>query len=625
MSPEIAGRRRSLAAAAGALVVLGASALAFLALRRDVRRETHPAGRSGQSEQELAFRPLPRASAPLEVSADGAVLGAALVDGELWLAGGDGLRGAGRRIGLPDGLPSQRVAAVAPWGAGAAFALAAGGWGRLDATGPTEAVSGFGALAVRALVPTESGELLLAAREGLFRADPGGAALARLSGLPARALALLPAGEVAAGGEEGLVVVPPGAGATRRVGTPDPWVESLGFDGRRVWAATPLGVALGSVDGERPELALHPRGGDCTSGVLWSSRWHAVSEGRLVVLSADGGRSEQPLPFAAERLLVAGGLLLADGPEGTWRRGPHGWDVVERRGRDALPSARVNALAADGSRLWIGFFDGGVAWAEPPPGGGAPAAVTALPQSAAWGVNALLPAGGSLWVASLRGAYRLRGTALSPIEGTGAAFSLAAFGGGVAVGYGQGVALPGPRLLSAFHGLPGNQSVALAASRGGEALWVGTPTGLGRVERRRVTGRVTAGEGKLPHPWVTGLAVADDSLLVGTYGGGVAERSGEGSAERWRRFPETEGLKVNASCLVVDAEGRAWIGTQGRGLWRSDPARRRFDRVDAALPSPNVFALALFPAERPRSLFVGTDEGLARLPLPDHPAASETR
>lgn len=625
MSPEVAGRRRSLAALAGVLVVLAAATGAFLALRRDVLRETRAAARGGEAERELAFRPLPRAPAPLEVSGDGVVLAAALVDSRLWLAGGDGLRGGDRRIGLPDGLPSQRVAAVAPWGGDAAFALAAGGWGRIGATGPSEAVSGFGALGVRALAPTESGELLLAAREGLFRADPAGATLARLSSLPARALALLPGGEVASGGEEGLVLVPPGAGAARRVAAPDPWVESLGFDGKRLWAATPLGVALGSVDGELPSLTLHPRGTDVTGGVLWSSRWHGLSGGQLVVLSADGQRTEQPLPFRADRLLVAGGLLLADGPDGTWRRGRGGWEVVARREGAALPSARVNALASDGSRLWIGFFDGGVAWTEPSPPGGAPSAVRTLAGSGAWGVNALLPAGGSLWVASLRGAYRLRGAGLEPIQGAGAAFSLAAFGGGVAVGYGQGVALPGPRLLSAFHGLPGNQSVALAASRAGDALWVGTPTGLGRVERRRVTARVTAGEGKLPHPWVTGLAVADDSLLVATYGGGVAERSGEGPAERWRRFPETEGLKVNAACLVVDAEGRAWIGTQGRGLWRSDPSRRRFERVDAALPSPNVFALALFPAERPRSLFVGTDEGLARLPLPDRPAASETR
>ena len=83
---------------------------------------------------------------------------------------------------------------------------------------------------------------------------------------------------------------------------------------------------------------------------------------------------------------------------------------------------------------------------------------------------------------------------------------------------GQGLLLPGSRFLSAFHGLPGNQALALA---GGEPLYVGTPSGLGAVSGSRVAWRVTAGEGRLPHPWVTALALRGDGLYIGTYGGGV--------------------------------------------------------------------------------------------------------
>ena len=147
--------------------------------------------------------------------------------------------------------------------------------------------------------------------------------------------------------------------------------------------------------------------------------------------------------------------------------------------------------------------------------------------------------GGVVYAATLRGAFRIAEGKARLLEGAGAAFSLAATGSGLAVGYGQGVLLPGPRLISAFHGLPGNQAYALAAS--GEALWVGTPTGLGRVERRRVTERVLPGEGKLPHPWVTALWTREDGLWVATYGGGLAVRRAGDEGTAWESFPETRG------------------------------------------------------------------------------------
>jgi ligand-binding sensor domain-containing protein len=267
----------------------------------------------------------------------------------------------------------------------------------------------------------------------------------------------------------------------------------------------------------------------------------------------------------------------------------------------------VGALALLHSRLVAGFFDGGLAVAAPANGS---LAWQGVPGSSAWGVNALLPAGGVLYVASLRGAARFDGTRLQAIEGPGAAFSLAPTSEGVAIGYGQGVLLPGVRLLSAFHGLPGNQALALAS---GQSLFVGTPSGLGAVEGRRVRWRVTAGEGRLPHSWVTALAVSGDGLYVGTYGGGVARRTGGGAddAGGYHAFPETEGLKVSAGCLV-EANGRIYAGTDGGGLFRLSLDRRRFQPLALPLPSLRVSALLAVPG----ALYVGTDEGLARVPLP---------
>jgi ligand-binding sensor domain-containing protein len=233
-----------------------------------------------------------------------------------------------------------------------------------------------------------------------------------------------------------------------------------------------------------------------------------------------------------------------------------------------------------------------------------------VPGSAAWGVNALLPAGGTLFVASLRGAARFDGARLTTIDGPGAAFSLAATSQGVAIGYGQGVLLPGSSLLSAFHGLPGNQALALAA---GESLFVGTPSGLGAVDGRRVRWRATGSEGRLPHPWVQALLVTEDALFVGTYGGGIARRSrvrGMADGAALEPFPETEGVKVSAGGLA-EVEGRVYAATEGRGLWRLRPDGSRFEPLGLSLSSPRVTSLAA----RADALWVGTDEGLVRVPL----------
>src|SRR5262249_2191991 len=121
-----------------------------------------------------------------------------------------------------------------------------------------------------------------------------------------------------------------------------------------------------------------------------------------------------------------------------------------------------------------------------------------------------------------------------------------------------------------------------------------------------------AGEGKLPHPWVTALVERGADLFVATYGGGVAKRNDE-DGERWLRYPETEGLKVNA--LLALPDGRVALATLGKGLWISDTETLRFAPLDAALPSPDVFALALAPSDAPRFLLAGTSEGLARVAL----------
>lgn len=598
--------------------------LAFGRLRGAVRSAADPARTEEGRARPLAFSPPARPGAALEIVSDPSVLSAAASRGLLWTGGGSGLTDGTRTYDPGSGLPSLRVSAVAPWRNDLVFALEAGGWGRVTDAGLELASTGWGGLEVRALAESEAGELLVGARQGLFLAPYASGSLQRLSDDPVRAIALLPGGFAAAGGEKGLKVVALSGSGSRPVATPDPWIDSLGWDGKRLWASTPLGSCLGEI-GESPRLEPHPRGDGVRNGVLFGGAWWGLADGgRIAALREGGVRSEEPSPEGIRRLLAAGGLLLGDAPSGLHRKEPGGWALLRKAPRGALPLPHVNALAVSGARIVLGFFDGGVAEGEPglP---GAPFDLRPLSGREAWGVNALWPAGDAIWAATLRGVFRLRGGRVEPVEGPGAAYSLAQTASGMALGYGQGVALPGRRLLSAFHGLPGNQAYALAPARRGDALWVGTPTGLGRIENARVTARALPGEGKLPHPWVTALLDAAPGLVVATWGGGVAVRTGEGASERWSRFPETERLRVNAGAIAAGPDGRIWIGTQGEGLWRSDLALSRFERLDLPLPSRNVYSLAFFPADRPDTLFAGTDEGLVRIPVSPGAPPTEAR
>jgi ligand-binding sensor domain-containing protein len=69
-------------------------------------------------------------------------------------------------------------------------------------------------------------------------------------------------------------------------------------------------------------------------------------------------------------------------------------------------------------------------------------------------------------------------------------------------------------------------------------------------------------------------------------------------------------MKVSAGGLV-SAGNDLFLGTEGRGLFRLSADRQRFEPVRIALPSPFVTALLAGPG----ALYVGTDEGVARLPL----------
>ena len=600
-------RRRALLVTTVGLITLGAGIGTFWKLRREVRRAMDGPLRTSAP---LQFAPLPRITAPLTRWGGGEVEGVTLTSTALLTAGGFGVADGQGDLGRS--LPTLKVTALAAWRDHAIVGLASGGLFLLREGQWEELRTGFGILHVRSLIEGTGGELWIGAREGLFRAAWGAATMDRVDAAPVKAIALGEGGAVFAGGEDGLRRVD--GLHSQAVPTPDPWIDWVGVAGGELVVLTPMGLARGSADGT---MAPVSGGEETRAAALLGNQLFAVAQGRLLRFDPGGRPREELLTVPVRRVFATGGVLFADSDQGLYRRSSSGWTLARSR-PESLPQgpSHVSALARLDSRLAVGLFNGGLVLGEPGRSGAAVAWAT-VPGSSAWGVNALLEAGGSLHVASLRGASRFDGKRLQPLEGggTGAAFSLASTPAGVAVGYGQGVQLPGGRFLSAFHGLPGNQALALAA---GDRLFVGTPTGLGAIAGQRVAWRVLAGEGNLPHPWITALHVRGDQLFIGTYGGGVARRvagkvdpSGPGQFEV---FPETEGFKVNTGCLV-EAAGRLYLGTDGKGLFRLSADGRRFLPVRVPLPSPRV--TAILPA--PDGLYVGTDEGLARLshPLPN--------
>jgi hypothetical protein len=595
-----------------ALLAAVVAALTIGGLLRSVRQALAPPVPA--DSRPLQFVALEPPRHPLERWGGAAVEAVALTPDGLIVAGasGVGLVRGSQYVDLSAGLPTLAASSLALWRGHPVVGLHGGGLFVRRGDGWEEARSGFGTLHVRALRESEAGELLVGAREGLFRAAFGASSMERLNGNPVRGLSLLP-GAVLAGGEEGLFRVEPRR--TMRLETPDAWVDDVALQGKDVLAVTAAGLARGAGDGSAP-LQPVAAGDDLVSGVATGGAFYGLdaSEPSRVRRIADGRVSEEILPSAARRLLLADGTLFADTAIGLLRREAGSWKPAAPRPA-ALPPGpvHVTALALLGDDVVAGLFDGGLAVGHPE---GGSLSWSAVAGSSAWGVNALLSAGGVVHVASLRGAARFDGRRLTPVEGPGAAFSLAATRDGLVIGYGQGVLLPGSRLLSAFHGLPGNQALALAS---GEELFVGTPSGLGAVDSGRVRWRVASGEGKLPHPWVTALALSGDELFVGTYGGGVVRRrashTGPAAGTRvdpstYEPFVETEGLKVNTGCLV-EAGGRLYLGTDGHGLFRLSRDRARFVPLRLPLPSPRV--TALLPGQD--ALLVGTDEGIARLPL----------
>ncbi|HEU4951805.1 MAG TPA: hypothetical protein VFT46_07620, partial [Holophagaceae bacterium] len=323
------------AAALGAVSLVLAAGGAFLVLRRQVRGAFAP--RTG-STAPLDFQPLPDPVGPPPRWGGGEVEAVAATPDAFLTAGAGGVRDDRGEVGLA--LPTLRASALTLWRGEPVAALEAGG-AFLRRGGQWEALrSGFGTLHARDLKETPGGELLIGAREGLFRAAWGARTLERLDAAPVQSLDLTPSGAVIAGGETGLRRVE--GGRVTALPSPDPWIQWVGVSGDSLAVITPLGLARGPLGG-----ALAPLGGgeDAQSAAWAGGTLFMVAGGRLVAVDAAGHLSELILPSQPRKVLAVSGTLFVDTEAGLYRRAEGRWALARARG-NALPpgSGHVGAL-----------------------------------------------------------------------------------------------------------------------------------------------------------------------------------------------------------------------------------------------------------------------------------------
>ena len=220
-------------------------------------------------------------------------------------------------------------------------------------------------------------------------------------------------------------------------------------------------------------------------------------------------------------------------------------------------------------------------------------------------VNALLPVGDTLWIASAKGLYLHRDGVVRPapvrlpsphVNGLAAAPD-----GTLWVAHSQGVSAIGPRgvrHVGRRDGLPARIAYAVAVARDG-AVWVGTAGGAARLAGDGIQ-TFRQADGAVPHDWINALTPhGPDGVLAGTYDAGVVALTPRGGAP----LPELGGAWVNPGGLWAQG-GVIWVATLGTGLWRA--AGGVTHRVPN-LPADDVTATVWWQGRA----WIGTRGGLA--------------
>jgi len=297
-------------------------------------------------------------------------------------------------------------------------------------------------------------------------------------------------------------------------------------------------------------------------------------------------------PFAARRgrrgvaILVWIGCLLAvvvpSGGSHAAGRDFARWQTLSRS--DGLPSSKVFAVAVDGSRLWAGT-EKGLALLDKRTGrvervfdadSGLPfSAVTALARGRA----------GEIWVGTMGGLARISAGRVDSFT----------------------------QLDS---GLANNVIYGVAVDR--TDVWIATAAGLNRFDPRHDLWEIFDTSNTLMHePWCYAVTVADGTVYVAVWGGGILVRDAASGSFREHRDPDGEmevdlfrddGLVHDVTSAVAVDGNTMWAGTYF-GLSRYDGRRwRSFSQQDSGLAGDFINFLKAGTGV----VWIGTDQGLSR-------------
>jgi len=338
----------------------------------------------------------------------------------------------------------------------------------------------------------------------------------------------------------------------------------------------------------------------------------APAAARTVFTSTDEVRACVPLAGGDTLVGTGGGLVRADAA-GVARQV---WTAS-----DGLPGTRIDALVADGDRVWVGT-DGGVAEFA----GGVSRAVAGKPVRdiarwrgatylATWGggvielgggavairggaaalqlrAAALAVAGGALWAGTAAGLYQLRGGKLEHVDGPRDVTALVGDGGALWIGASDGLWI---RDGHGVRALGGGEIRRLAMVDG--AVVAAGADGLVTVDRGRVIALAGA-----PRGFAQAIGAGHGGACTGGLDGLWTRAGGA-----WRHAPRAGGPPSSDISAVVADGARLWVGTFDQGLASYDPDRgwRRIAGTDL-----RINALVLEPRGDGARLWVATAQGI---------------
>lgn len=203
----------------------------------------------------------------------------------------------------------------------------------------------------------------------------------------------------------------------------------------------------------------------------------------------------------------------------------------------------------------------------------------------------------------------------------GALFLAGALAGATAAPVAAAPPTPLFRSYGVADGLPSTLVYSVTQDHAGY-LWIGTHAGLVRYDSRtfKVFRHDPSHPESLPANDVSALLVdREGRLWVGGEGTGLnLYQPEDGGFQHWLHAPrQADSLSANdVMAITQDANGAIWVGVYAGGLNRLGANRRGFTHLrhragdSASIASDNVTALA--PAAK-GGLWIGTDAGLARM------------